>query len=59
MLLELQKNKIRNLKADMFKGLDNLRDLSLYANEVSSLEVGAFHGLGNPMGNPHPMGNPP
>ena len=43
--LRLEKNKIRVVKSDAFRGLHSLEKLGLRDNQINRIENGAFAGL--------------
>ena len=40
--LDLSSNKIKEIRKDVFKGLDNLKKLDLSRNSIEELQPGAF-----------------
>ena len=45
--LHLDRNKLKRINSNAFKGLVKLKTLSLYDNEIEEIEVGAFDDLSN------------
>lgn len=46
-LLDLRRNEITNIPANVFAAMEMLEELSLFDNKISNIEDGAFNGLGN------------